>query len=154
MNTIIFDLKDDISEQLDEFHVEVYELAGIDGSDLSISTVLINEVTEDEIELLILVKNLGTEDIEDEFEVYIEVEVENDDLDPCEDEIDELDSGDNIYVLCTIDISDYTEEFEDTGIDIELEGEVDSDEDIDELRESNNELDWERTFNSNHITAE
>jgi hypothetical protein len=140
-------LKQEVTAEIPAFYADINEEAGIEGMDLMAKLVLFEGMDDDneEATFSVTVINIGADDVDDEFNVYVRLTVEGDSVGSCTEEVDNLDSAEETTIECSFDIEEYYEDLEDgdeADLDFDVDVEVDSDDDIEELSELNNEITW------------
>ena len=137
----------DVNDNLQVFYADINDDAGIEGSDLFVSYVEFEGIDDDEKEgtFTVTVKNIGNEDVDDSFSVYVRLTIESDIIGSCTEDIDSLDEFEEDDISCDFDIEEYydmlVDEDEDK-LDVEIDIEVDSEDEIEEINEGNNEVEW------------
>ncbi len=140
-------LRDDVFEQLTEYFVDVYEAADIEGPDLLFRGVVFSpDASNEDGTFTLTVKNVGTDDVEDDYEIEMRLVIEGSTVDTCTEDGDGMESLEEEEISCDFDISEYYEALydeEEDSLDVEVRVEIDSGETIEEINEENNDVNYE-----------
>ncbi len=150
VNTIansLQDLNSDVRNQLVLFYTSFNSQTKINDPDLIISDIKINRIVKDNdiIFINLIVQNIGNDDADVMFTYHFDFEVNDNYVDKCSGEAEQLDIGAQVLIECEFNIEDYYTELVDGDVNIlalELTGEIDSHTEIREINEENNDFVW------------
>jgi ElaB/YqjD/DUF883 family membrane-anchored ribosome-binding protein len=140
-------LRDEVHEAVSEYYVDIYEAIDMEGPDLLFRGVVFSpDDSHEEGTFTLTVKNVGTDDVEDEYEVEMRLVIEGSTVDTCTEDGDGMESLEEEEISCDFDISEYYEllyDEEESSLDVEVRVEIDTEDTIEEINEENNEVTYE-----------
>ena len=143
LNTI----REEVYEGVTEYFVDIYEATDMEGPDLLFRGVVFSpDTSNEEGTFTLTVKNVGTDDVDDEYEVEMRLVIEGSTVDTCTEDGDGMESLEEEEISCDFDISEYYEALydeEEDSLDVEVRVEIDSGDAIEEINEDNNDVTYE-----------
>lgn len=140
-------LRDEVHEAVSEYYVDIYEAIDMEGPDLLFRGVVFSpDDSNEDGTFTLTVKNVGTDDVDDDYEVEMRLVIEGSTVDTCTEDGDGMESLEEEEISCDFDISEYYEALydeEENSLDVEVRVEIDTENTIEEINEENNDVTYD-----------